>query len=120
MRRMAVRVLFSPWRFDDSYVTVQPKVPFAGIEQTEVAHDHTLFRNPNGKGRLVVFGDSFMHKLMPFLTQNFAEVHRYSAEQVDGAVVAQLRPSAVVFQMVERHAERLLRSPLNLPRLCDR
>ena len=57
---------------------------------------------------------------MPFLTQNFAEVHRYSAEQVDGAVVAQLRPSAVVFQMVERHAERLLRPPLNLSRLCDK
>jgi hypothetical protein len=117
---MAVRVLFSPWRFDDTYVTVQPKMPLAGIEQTEVAHDHTLYRNPNAKGRLVVFGDSFVHKLMPFLTQNFAEVHRYSAEQVDGAVVAQLRPSAVVFQMVERHAERLLRPPANLPRLCDK
>jgi hypothetical protein len=26
----------------------------------------------------------------------------------------------VVFQMVERHAERLLRPPLNLPRLCDK
>jgi hypothetical protein len=117
---MAVRVLFSPWRFDDTYVTVQPKMPFAGIEQSEVAHDHTLYRNPNGKGRLVVFGDSFVHKLMPFLAQNFAEVHRYSAEEVDGAVVAQLRPSAVVFQMVERHAERLLRPPRNLPQLCDK
>jgi len=117
---MAVRVLFSPWRFDDTYVTVQPKAPLVGIEHTEIAHDHTLYRNPNGKGRLVVFGDSFVHKLMPFLTQNFAEVHRYSAEQVDGAVVAQLRPSAVVFQMVERHAERLLRPPLNLPGLCDK
>ena len=117
---MAVRVLFSPWRFDDSYVTVQPKVPLVGIEHTEVAHDHTLYRNPNGKGRLVVFGNSFIHALMPFLAQNFAEVHRYSAEQVDGAVAAQLRPSAVVFQMVERHAERLLRPPLNLPQLCGK
>jgi hypothetical protein len=34
--------------------------------------------------------------------------------------VARLRPNAVVFQMVERHAERLLRSPLNLPQLCDK
>ena len=57
---MAVRVLFSPWRFDDSYVTVRPKVPVAGDQQTQVAHDHTLYRNPNGKGRLVVFGDTFV------------------------------------------------------------
>ena len=27
---MAVRVLFSPWRFDDVYVSVTPKMPFAG------------------------------------------------------------------------------------------
>ncbi len=92
----------------------------AGIEQSEVAHDHTLFRNPNGKGRLVVFGNFFIHKMMPYLTQNFEEVHRYSAEQVDGAVAAQLRPNAVMFQMVERHAERLLRPPLNLPQLCGK
>ena len=117
---MAVRVLFSPWRFDDSYVSVAPKAPLAGIEQTLVAHDHTLFRNPNGKGRFVLFGDSFAHALMPFLTQNFEEVHRYSAEQVDGAVAARHRPDAVIFQTVERHAERLLRAPLNLNRLCDK
>ncbi len=117
---MAVRVLFSPWRFEDSYVTVRPKAPVAGIEQSRVAHDHTLYRNPNGKGRLVVFGDSFVHALMPFLTQNFEEVHRYSAEEVNGAVAARHRPSAVVFQMVERHAERLLRAPRNLPQLCDK
>jgi hypothetical protein len=117
---MAVRVLFSPWRFDDTYVAVAPKVPLAGIEQTLVAHDHTLFRNPNAKGRLVIFGDSFAHTLMPFLTQNFEEVHRYSAEEINGAVAARHRPAAVVFQMVERHAERLLRPPLNLAQLCDR
>jgi hypothetical protein len=67
-----------------------------------------------------VFGDSFVHALMPFLTQNFEEVHRYSAEEVNGAVAARHRPSAVVFQMVERHAERLLRAPRNLPQLCDK
>lgn len=117
---MAVRVLFSPWRFDDSYVFVAPKTPLVRIEQSLVAHDHTLYRNPNGKGRLVVFGDSFVHPLMPFLTQNFEEVHRYSAEEINGAVAAQHRPAAVVFQMVERHAERLLRPPLNLPQLCNR
>jgi alginate O-acetyltransferase complex protein AlgJ len=117
---MAVRVLFSPWRFDDAYVTVTPKVPLAGIEKSLVAHDHTLYRNPNAKGRLVVFGDSFVHTLMPFLTQNFEEVHRYSAEEVNGAVAARHQPAAVVFQMVERHGERLLRPPLRLQTLCDK
>ena len=70
--------------------------------------------------RLVVFGDSFVHTLMPFLTQNFEEVHRYSAEEVNGAVAARHQPAAVVFQMVERHGERLLRPPLRLQALCDK
>jgi len=117
---MAVRVLFSPWRFDDSYVTVRPKMPSPEIKQTQVAHEHALYRNPNGKGRLVIFGDSFVDALMPFLAQNFAEVHRYSAEWIDGAVAAQHRPAAVIFQTVERHAERLLLPPRNLSQLCGK
>jgi len=117
---MAVRVLFSPWRFEDEYVSVTPKVPFAGIEQTQVSHEHALYRNPNAQGRLVIFGDSFAGMLMPFFAQNFGEVHRYSAEEINGAVVAQHRPSAVIFETVERHADRLLRPPINLPQLCDK
>ena len=46
---MAVRVLFSPWRIEDEYVSVTPEVPFAGIEQTQVSHEHALYRNPNRK-----------------------------------------------------------------------
>ncbi len=64
--------------------------------------------------------DSFVGALMPFFAQNFGEVHRYSAEEINGAVVAQYRPSAVIFETVERHADRLLRPPINLPQLCDK
>ncbi len=115
---MAVRVLFSPWRFGDAFVDVRPKPPLTGVERVEVAHDHTLYRNSGGKGRLVVFGDSFVHALMPFFAQNFEEVHRYTAERIDGAVAARHRPAAVIYLMVERHAERLLQAPINLPDLC--
>jgi len=115
---MAVRVLFSPWRFQDEYVTVRPKVPMVERRQTQLAHDHTLFRNPQGRGRLVLFGDSFGHALVPFLGQHFAEVHRYTAETIDGAVAARHRPAAVIFQLIERHGERLLHPPVNLSRLC--
>jgi alginate O-acetyltransferase complex protein AlgJ len=117
---MAVRVLFSPWRFEDENVSVTPKAPPAGIEELQVNHEHAVVRNPNAKGRLVIFGDSFLGLLMPFFAQNFEEVHRYSAEEINGAIVAQLRPSAVIFETVERHAERLLRPPVNLPQLCDK
>ena len=116
---MAVRVLFSPWRFSDENVMVRAKMP-GRIEISQVAHDHTLYRNPQGEGRLVIFGDSFIHTLMPFFAQNFAEVHRYSAEEVNGATAASHQPTAVIYQMVERHAERLLRPHRALETLCSR
>jgi hypothetical protein len=66
----------------------------------------------------VLLGDSFASLLMPFLAQHFQEVHRYVVEAFDGSIVARHRPDAVIFEMVERHAERLLLPPIDLPRTC--
>lgn len=117
---MATRVLFSPWRFPDEYVSVTPKIPIAGYQKIEVDHEHTLYLNPQGQGRLVLFGDSYAHDLMPFLAQHFAEVHRVTGDVFYGDIAAQLRPTAVVLEMVERYAARLLKPQIRLDKLCDR
>jgi len=114
---MATRVLFSPWRFPDADVALVPKQQIS--EPVQVDRVHFIQRNPNGVGRLVLFGDSFAIKLAPFLAQHFAEVHRYVADYFDGSIVARHRPDAVIFEMVERHAERLLPPPVGLSHMCD-
>ena len=116
---MAMRVLFSPWRFPDENVGVTPKVPIAGERENMLDRRHFLHRNPRGKGRLLLFGDSFASQLVPFLAQHFAEVYRYVGEEIDGAVVARLRPDVVLLQMVERYAGRLLTPHINLAQLCQ-
>jgi alginate O-acetyltransferase complex protein AlgJ len=116
---MATRVLFSPWRFADDNVGVAPKVAIAGEREIMIDRRHFIHRNPRGKGRLLMFSDSFGSQLVPFLAQHFAEVYRYVGEEIDGLVVERLRPDVVLFQLVERYAGRLLTPHINLPRVCQ-
>jgi hypothetical protein len=119
---MAARVLFSPWRFSDNNVQVRPKEPAPAIEQTEVDYEHTLYRNPQGRGlgRIVLFGDSFAYGLMPFLALHFEEAHRITSNVFRGDVIAQLHADAVVLEIVERYAARLLEPQIELSRACER
>ena len=65
-------------------------------------------RKPQAQGRQAVL----------FLARHFAEVHRYAAEQIDGAVVAGERPDVVIFETLESYAPRLLLPPVNLDLAC--
>jgi alginate O-acetyltransferase complex protein AlgJ len=117
---MATRVLFSPWRFADENVRLEGKPPISDEREIEIEHDHFVQRNPRGRGRMVLLGDSFATLLVPFLAQHFAEVHRYAAEQIDGAVVAFHRPDFVMFETLESYSPRLLLAPINLDAACGR
>jgi len=117
---MAVRVLFSPWRFPDEDVTMRPKTPLPDPEVIQVDRGHILVRSAQGSGRIIVFGDSFSIALVPFLALQFHEVHSYAAAELDGAVVAQQHPSAVVFETLESYADKLLEPTHNLDRLCEK
>ena len=77
---MATRVLFSPWRFPDEDVRLEGKPPISDEREVKIDEAHFVQRNPRGKGRIVLIGDSFATLLVPFLAQHFAEVHRYTGE----------------------------------------
>jgi alginate O-acetyltransferase complex protein AlgJ len=116
---MGTRVLFSPWRFFDDDVSLAPKVPVSTTAQLQIDPAHFVYRNPNGKGQLVLFGDSFAgHHLGYFFAQHFAEVHRYVAETFNGPIIAMHKPQAVLFETVERYLDRLLLKPIDLPLAC--
>jgi alginate O-acetyltransferase complex protein AlgJ len=116
---MASRVLFSPWRFADEDVQLEAKAPIAGEGQVQIDRVHFVQRNPNGVGRIVLFGDSFATALVPFLAQHFAEVHRYVGEEFNGAVIARHRPDVVVFETLESYAPRMLQPPIALDAACN-
>jgi len=116
---MATRVLFSPWRFPDETVSLTSKVAPPGSGEMQLEHDHFLRRNPQGSGRIVLFGDSFATYLVPFLAQHFSEVHRYPAQQFDGAIAGAQHADAVVLETLESYAPRLLLPPLNLDAACE-
>ena len=114
---MATRVLFSPWRFKDDNVELRPKIP---VKEVFIEHRNYKTRNPQGRGRLLLIGDSFTYHLTPFLAQHFEEVHRHIRETIDGAIVGSYRPDVVLWVTVERHAYRLLRPAFNLDQTCKK
>jgi hypothetical protein len=115
---MAQRVLFSPWRFPDEDVLLEGQPPISNATQVQIDGAHFVQRNPRGEGRLVIIGDSFATLLMPFLSQHFAEVHRYAGQAFDGAVLPLHRPDFVILETLESHSPRLLLPPINLEAGC--
>jgi alginate O-acetyltransferase complex protein AlgJ len=117
---MATRVLFSPWRFADENVLLDGKPPISDAREVQIDRAHFVQHNPRGKGRMVLFGDSFATLLVPFLAQHFAEVHRYVGEEFDGAVIALHHPDFVMLETLESYSPRLLLPPINLDAACSR
>jgi alginate O-acetyltransferase complex protein AlgJ len=115
---MGTRVLFSPWRFADENVSLAPKVPVSSAGQVQINWTHFVYRNPNGKGRLVLFGDSFAAQIVQFFAHHFEEVHRYVGETFNGSIIAMHQPQVVLFETVERYLDRLLLKPIDLPLAC--
>jgi hypothetical protein len=115
---MASYVLFSPWRFPDEDVSVQGKTLEALPPSQPIDARNLIARNPNGRGRLLLVGDSFTGGIVRYLQQHFAEVHSVISTSIDGRAVARLRPDVVLLLMVERNLEILLRPHVNLAAAC--
>ena len=75
---------------------------------------YSVARNPEGRGRLLVIGDSFTGAPVRYFQQHFAEVHRVISTTVDGDLVARIKPDVVLVLAVERNLERLLLPMVNL------
>jgi alginate O-acetyltransferase complex protein AlgJ len=117
---MATRVLLSPWRFADENVVLYPVEPIAGEGEVAIDRVHFVQRNPNGTGRMVLFGDSFATLLVPFLARHFAEVHRYVGEEFNGSVVASHHPDIVILETLESYAPKLLLPPIDMDSACNK
>jgi alginate O-acetyltransferase complex protein AlgJ len=115
---MATFILFSPWRFSDQDVSVQAARLAKLPPEQQIDPRYSIARNPEGKGRLLVIGDSFTGAPVRYFQQHFAEVHRVISTTVDGDLVARIKPDAVLVLAVERNLERLLLPMVNPAKLC--
>jgi hypothetical protein len=116
---MATHVLFSPWRFPDEDVSVRRKT-IMSLPPDQIDARNLIARNVNGRGKLLLVGDSFTGGIVRYLQQHFAEVHNVISTSIDGRAVARLRPDAVLLLMVERNLEILLRPHVHLAATCAR
>jgi hypothetical protein len=117
---LAVRMLFSPWRFPDRDVVLRPRPDVPAVSSTLLADRGQMLTNPQGMGRLLLEGDSFAPPLADFLARHFATVLVPETGRFDGAVVARHQPDVVLLEVAERNLNRLAREPRQLARVCDR
>ena len=75
-----------------------------------------VFANPEGKGRLVILGDSFAPPLAAFLARHFREVD-LRLKQIWSLPLAEIADVMVV-EIAERHLHELVQMPHALTRGC--
>ena len=117
---LAVRMLFSPWRFPDRDVILRPRPELPAVSSTLLADRGQMLTNPQGTGRLLLEGDSFAPPLADFLARHFATVLVPETGRFAGEVVTRYRPDVVLLEVAERNLNRLAREPRQLARACDR
>jgi hypothetical protein len=117
---LAVRMLFSPWRFPDRDVLLRPRPDVPTVSSALLGDRGQVLTNPQGTGRLLLEGDSFAPPLADFLGRHFATVLVPETGRFDGEVVARHRPDVVLLEVAERNLNRLAREPRQLARACDR
>lgn len=121
---LAVRILFSPSQFPDELVILHPKPTLPAVSLSIVDDVHHIYRNPKGKGRLILWGDSFSPPLAAFLAEHFEEVHHYnytlSTDELafKGVQIADARADVAIVEVVERHLPLLRNEPRQLARAC--
>jgi SGNH hydrolase-like domain, acetyltransferase AlgX len=115
---MATFIMFSPWRFPDEDVLMQRKVRAVLPPVQNIDPRNFIARNPEGKGRLLLIGDSFTSGPVRYLQHHFAEIYGVISTTVDGAAVSRVKPDAVLVLAVERNLDRLLLPMENAAKLC--
>ena len=117
---IATRMLFLPWNFPDQIVMLRglPAIPLS----TAVDRDRLLLTNPQGKRKLLIFGDSFAAWIASLLARHFAEVEVLSRPTwpaaFDGEAVARRKADVTIIEIAERSLPELLQPPVQLDRVC--
>jgi hypothetical protein len=111
---MAVSVLHLPWYFADEKVTLRAKVP-PPIIRTEEGQ-RIVYVNPEGKSRLLLFGDSFAPPIAELLARHFKETD-LRLKQI-WQVPLEDKADVMLLQIVERHLPELVQMPPALVRGC--
>jgi alginate O-acetyltransferase complex protein AlgJ len=117
---IATRMLFLPWNFPDQKIVLRglPAIPVS----TKVKRDGLLFTNPQGKRKLLMFGDSFAAWIAPLLARHFAEVEVLSRPTwpavFDGEAVVRRNADVTIVEVAERSLPELLQSPVRMDRVC--
>lgn len=74
--------------------------------ETEVINYNSYYqhyRNINGKGKIMIYRDSFSNALIPFLNATFKEVILIKKHNLDKALIKSFNPDIVLFEIIERN-----------------
>ena len=106
---LSVQMLQAPWLFSDDTVHLLPKSELAGAEQAYISQSSSTYYNSQGKGRLVLIGNSFSPLLARFLSSHFKEVdHQLVAgARFDASVATGSGADVEILEVVERHLSAL-------------
>lgn len=99
------RALNAPIDYEQILVTLEPRSPRRAVCETlrdvpgEEIRKTTNYEVPSG--RLLVFHDSFMDSVRPYLSEHFREVYYY--RRFSAAAIVEHRPDFVLEEFAERH-----------------
>lgn len=126
---IAVSMLSVPNYFPDYNLQLQGATPRRatflefpdGWPKSSRWHEYVSYDNPEGRGNLLLYRDSFSHALLPFLAEDFRQVTAIWRSQIDGREIRQSGANLVVLQVLERELPALeYNSPQNLEAVCAR
>jgi hypothetical protein len=113
-------MLNAQWRFADTNVELTPRFARSATKapQEELPNLSSAWTNAPVGGSVVMYGDSFAPRAMPFIQEHFGRGHLFADHIVDGRTVGKLKPDLVILEIVERHVDWLAAPPRNLGELC--
>jgi hypothetical protein len=118
---VATRLLYLPWNFPDQTVVLR-----GGAQRSlsvRADGDRVIVSNAAGRGKLLLFADSFGPPLAMLLARHFAKVEMLSRPTwpalFDGALVASTRADVAIIEIAERSLPELLQAPARLDQVCS-
>src|SRR5262249_42992746 len=118
---IAARILYLSDRPADVAPILEPKPQLPSPIMTQPGN-WPAFRNSDGRGRLVINGDSFAGTIAEFLARHFEETAVFDSFQpraaFDGELVRRLRADVFIAEIAERFLPLLAFPPRDLDKAC--